>query len=774
MPVSTLPLSRRLAFPTRRILLLAVATLGACGGATSPADAHGPAAAIRAVSGDQQTAQVASVLPNPFVVVVTDASARPVPGVVVTWSVVSGTGVITPSSTTTGADGTTQAVLSIGTVAGANQVSASVAGVASGTVFQATGTPGPLAKVVVSSHSLPLCNNGQSVRLNASTTDLYGNAVPGTVAWVSRNPSVVTVDASGDVQLLSSTGGGYVVASSGTAAADSAFVSSAPTLTSAVAGVNENLPSTTFCVQSTQAGSEFALVAFNNSQALGTSASIQVQGNGLAALGSGANLVPAGVATARIPRAVAAVKINTAFEYALRERERRETPPYVASARAWIHRMQQQRSAGLSAQATGQGTTIRAQTISDSVHLNDLVQLNSNSSAYCDNPTMTTGRVAAISNSATVVADTANPAGGFTDAEYLQFAMAMDTLVNPVDTTAFGAPYPLGGNKRTVIFFTRAVNQLTTDPTQGVVLGFYYERDLLPVATCPGSNFSNMFYLVVPDPNGTINGGNGITRSKTNVAQYVVSTIGHEYQHLINASRRMYVLNVPAADVNEETWLNEGLSHTAEDLLFYRSARLAPQMNIGVADLADPLVNAAFKQFEAGDFLRYQDYLTSPETHAPVGVSGDDNLYLRGAIQNFLRYLADRLPAGDSTFYHLVNDSTIGLANLQHVIGADPAPYFREWATSVFTDDYVPGISAAFTQPSWDWRDVMPVESTSGFSLLTHPLSSAIPVAANITAWGVSYFQFAVPVGQMSLITVSGVGGAALPGAIQLTLVRTK
>ena len=108
------------------------------------------------------------------------------------------------------------------------------------------------------------------------------------------------------------------------------------------------------------------------------------------------------------------------------------------------------------------------------------------------------------------------------------------------------------------------------------------------------------------------------------------------------------------------------------------------------------------------------------------------------------------------------------------MIGADPAPYFREWATSVFTDDYVPGISAAFTQPSWDWRAVMPVESTSGFSLLTHPLSSAIPVAANITAWGCRTSSSPCRWGQMSLITVSGVGGAALPGAIQLTLVRTK
>ena len=114
---------------------------------------------------------------------------------------------------------------------------------------------------------------------------------------------------------------------------------------------------------------------------------------------------------------------------------------------------------------------------------------------------------------------------------------------------------------------------------------------------------------------------------------------------------------------------------------------------------------------------------------------GDDNLYLRSTIQNFLRYLADGLPAGDKDGFHmLVNDSTIGLANLQHVIGADPAPYFRDWATSVFTDDYVPGISRHSRSRvgtggrSCRWR------APSRFSLLTHPLSSAIPVTANVTA----------------------------------------
>ena len=55
------------------------------------------------------------------------------------------------------------------------------------------------------------------------------------------------------------------------------------------------------------------------------------------------------------------------------------------------------------------------------------------------------------------------------------------------------------------------------------------------------------------------------------------AVIAHEFQHLINAGRRMYVNN--ALDF-EDTWLDEGLAHVAEELLFYREAGLRPKGNI--------------------------------------------------------------------------------------------------------------------------------------------------------------------------------------------------
>src|SRR4029077_4931315 len=94
------------------------------------------------------------------------------------------------------------------------------------------------------------------------------------------------------------------------------------------------------------------------------------------------------------------------------------------------------------------------------------------------------GRVVAITNSAIVVADTGNPTGGYTDAEYLTIGMQFDTVF-VMDTTAFGSPTDIDSNGKIIMFFTRAVNDLTPTGSQSVVGGFFYGRDLFPKQDSP-------------------------------------------------------------------------------------------------------------------------------------------------------------------------------------------------------------------------------------------------------------------------------------------------
>src|SRR5207244_1969260 len=141
--------------------------------------------------------------------------------------------------------------------------------------------------------------------------------------------------------------------------------------------------------------------------------------------------------------------------------------------------------------------------------------------------------------------DTANPPNGFTNEEYRGFGVTFDTLMAPVDSAAFGQPSDIDANGRVILFFTRAVNELTPPGSPGRVLGFFYRRDLLPTAQCPTSNAGEMFYLLVPDPDTTTNNGRigmaGISLSRDDATRFTNGTVAHEYQHLINGSRRLYV-----------------------------------------------------------------------------------------------------------------------------------------------------------------------------------------------------------------------------------------
>jgi hypothetical protein len=281
-----------------------------------------------------------------------------------------------------------------------------------------------------------------------------------------------------------------------------------------------------------------------------------------------------------------------------------------------------------------------------------------------------------------------------------------------------------------------------------------------------------MFYLLVPDT-GAVASTNRLTKSQ--VVTITDGTAAHEYQHLINASRRLYVNNVGATF--EEKWLDEGLAHTAEELNFWKSSGLTPRSNYGAAKLAEPKINAAYQTFDINNFRRYTTYLARTESQSPIS-SGplDDDLQTRGAIWNFLRYAADHLPAGseNSFWFNLVNSKTTGVANLTAALGAAPNGLLRDWAISVFMDDNSQNVNARFLQPSWNLRDALTGGGTSlAFPLATRQMtdgaSAVVPLAAN----GVSFLRFSVPGGQDALLTVTS-GGQPLPSSVQLAVVRVR
>lgn len=462
---------------------------------------------------------------------------------------------------------------------------------------------------------------------------------------------------------------------------------------------------------------------------------------------------------------------DQALETRVRSRERRELTPRIAGARARMTARTTRSSTTGGANATRSFDVARRDAaLPSGVKVGDLVTVNVNGNDPCSNPVYHAARVTAIGTHAIVLADTLNPLGGFTTADFQRFAARFDTLVYPLDSAAFGPPTDIDGNGHVGLVFTRAVNELTPANVSWYFGGFTFARDLFPAASsanyqgCPGSNEGEYFYLLTPDPTGTINGN---VRTAGFVDTSTTAVIAHEFQHLINAGRRMYVND--AMDF-EETWLDEGLAHVAEELLFYREAGLRPKSNIDTPQIgASSQRVSAFNLEMLGNSDRYHTYLKAPARSSPYAAY--DSLSTRGAAWSLLRYLADRSGRSDNAFFFaLANGTTSGLANLTTVYGADVAGAVRDWSASHAVDDLV-STTPELQQPSWSWHSVYATIYGS-YPLAVQALTDGTSSSGTVVPGGAAYYRLGVPAGTSA--TLSLAAPSATAANLQLVVVRTR
>ena len=514
-------------------------------------------------------------------------------------------------------------------------------------------------------------------------------------------------------------------------------------------------------------GGEYVLIVADTAVNGSVASNFQVTAAGVAAAGavSGPSTSVSQLAQGAAP--ASAPRLDFSFAASLNARATPALAPRVAAARL-----------AFSKSASGGGATFSRSTAP--IQVGDLLPLNVSSRA-CDSITSRTARVVAIGTQSIVVADTLNPAGGFTSADYQRFATRFDTLVYPLDVANFGAPAVFGTSGKILLFFTSAVNALTPKGSTSYVGGFFFSRDLFPVlatpdlGACAGSNEGNLFYLLTPDPTGTVNGN---IRRTGFVDSVTTSVLAHEFQHLINASRRIYVnkATVPF----EVVWLNEGLSHIAEELLFYHEGASSPLLNLDVTAIkASPQLRNAFNADQGSNAGRYREYLLAPSTSSPI--RNDDSLSTRGATWDFLRYAADRKNRGGgsdaSVWQALVNSSTSGVANLRQVFGSNLGTMLSDWSVSHYTDDIVPGVSADFTQPSWNWHNIYPALGGSPSAPSTYPLKvtglTATGATGTVIPGASSFYRFSVSANaSASLGITAGSGGSAIP--VQGVIVRLR
>ncbi len=197
-----------------------------------------------------------------------------------------------------------------------------------------------------------------------------------------------------------------------------------------------------------------------------------------------------------------------------------------------------------------------------------------------------------------------------------------------------------------------------------------------------------MFYLMVPDPDGDLTPEPGDGISKEAALRFTENTVAHEFQHLINAQSG----NGGAQDI----WINEGLSHLAEEVVGHAINGIDPGQELGPEDLLSTAEQQdVFVKWYLNNWFNYAQYADAPSDTAALLNSEDpidfNTFRMRGAAWLFLRYTLDRFENG-----------TAGEAVRTRALIQTSATNSRDAVTEVFGTD--------FNRLATDWAGMLAIE----------------------------------------------------------------
>jgi hypothetical protein len=312
--------------------------------------------------------------------------------------------------------------------------------------------------------------------------------------------------------------------------------------------------------------------------------------------------------------------------------------------------------------------------------------------AQCDDFVQSHATAQIVGQRVAIFLDDTVPTGGYTPSDLAAVGQLFDDHLYPIDTTAFGHESDVDNNGVVVVLLTPKVNQLSPNCSveQSVILGYFFGLDLLP--SQPNSNDGEVFYGLVPDPN---NSACDISRAfaTDNLAPVFI----HEFQHMISFGQHVVTRQGDA----EVTWLNEGLSHFAEEL----GGRQVP-------DASCPDFDSCENEFLSnGDLSNAFGYLDFPENSFLIESSNSTGtLQERGANWLFVRWLADHFATdsilGTDLTRKLETTTLLGSENVVAQTGVDFSTLVTEWQMANYLDD-LPGFSeptGRLRYKSWNFR----------------------------------------------------------------------
>jgi hypothetical protein len=327
----------------------------------------------------------------------------------------------------------------------------------------------------------------------------------------------------------------------------------------------------------------------------------------------------------------------------------------------------------------------------------------------------------------------------------------------PIDTMAFGQPSDINGDDRVAILITVGVNNLTTNCTNGRIIGYFYGADLLTSAA--GTNRREVFYAFAPRPATT--NCSEVTRSIA--LRSLAPVLIHEMQHMISFNQRVLV----RGGGQEDTWLNEGLSHFAEELGF---RNIPDNRCLGAT--------SCFAQFLSGNLNNGYSYLNNPEaTHLVTPGNNSGPLAYRGAGWLFTRWLADHFAAdtllGREVTRGLVQTTRVGAANVSVVAATDFPTLVGEWQLANYLDNL-----AGFPQAgrlryrSWNLRSLYlanyPTLFAKPYPLTPDSTGTSYARSGSLRGGSGRHVRFTVPAGAAGItVQLTGSSGGAPPQSVE-------
>jgi hypothetical protein len=721
----------------RWLLLAGLAGAVACGGS----DPLPNAASLDIVaSSDGQSAPAGAPLPAALAVVARATSNDAVPRARVRWQVIEGSGaVLSDTATVADGNGRAEVALRLGPTVGTYRVQAAPADAPSAAVvLTATATAGPALTSVT-----------PSAFTAGDTVVLAGTALTAAEVLIATAPAHLVEGSAtsltvvvppclvpGTVQIRARVAGAESNAVSGTYASN---------LAPATLGVGEyasldpgQLPS---CITFPMAGAdtiEYLVAPQSVSGLPGVSSPYRIAGDSV--------VVGAPQRTAR------AGPTPLPFAARFHDELRRQEAEAALRPRAALPAVQL---------APAEAPTVQVGDVRSFKVCNNI---DNGCSPVSDFATVS-ARAEYVGAHAALFVDQAAPAGGFTTADYQSLGALFDADLYGVATTAFGAESDVDENGVVIVLFTPEVNRLT--PTEqcatSVITGYFFGIDIDPAfQTDQRSNRGEVFYAIAPDPTGTVT----CSVSTDGVRRLVPVTFIHEFQHMISYYQHVLVRN----GASEILWLNEGLSHIAEELagLYFETKG------------QDTLLS----RFAIGDLYNGYLYLSNPGAEFTVPLTGTGTLEQRGAAWLFLRWVLDQY--GPGVTRRLVESSMVGASNVATAVGVPFDRLLAQWFLANWVSD-LPGFTAParLRYTTWKFRTIYASLNQQLASRFPNPFPIVPPEESPLTvqldgtlrAGSGEYLRLLQAPGERGFtLRLTQPDGAALPASVvgRLNVIRVR